>query len=143
MYGFRHSVTMTGPEVGAADADVHNIGDPLSAVSRPLTASNLLRKIPHLLAAPRLLQASRLFRQHTIGRFSRLRSAMCSTGRFSVSFIRSPVNIFSIASAGGSSSARFKSSLSVSAVDPVLRVVNQHVIEADGIFLKPLPVGSK
>ena len=104
------------PEVGAADADVHDVADRLARVALPLARAHALGERGH--AVEHLVDVARRRRRPstTSDRSCGMRSATWRTERFSVVLIRSPRNIASVRSGRPDSSASWSRSRSVSSV---------------------------
>ena len=102
-------------EVGAADADVDDVFDPLAGVALPLAAANAIGKVGHLVEHGMNLGDDVLAIDDD-RRPRGARRATCSTARFSVVLIFSPANIAVAAAGDPDSSANWTSSLNVSSV---------------------------
>jgi hypothetical protein len=116
-YGFSASVTITGPksEPPMPMLTKSVIGLPVYPTHAPdRTACENSR----MCSSTRFTSGITSFPSTRIGRFDRLRSAMCSTARFSVMLIFSPENIFRVQPATSRSAA---SSCSSPSVSPVIR----------------------
>ena len=124
--GRERAQAIAGPEVRAADADVHHGADPLAGRAGPGARAHPARRSPPSGRAPRGRPATTLWPSTSITASRGARSAMCSTGRPSVTLIRSPANI---ASRAGDAPARSASAAAGRGLagDPVLRVVEVQV----------------
>ena len=93
------------PQVGAADADVHDVANPLAGVAFPLAAPNTFGEVRHPVEHFVDTPAPHPCRRQQWTSLRGARSATWSTARSSVLLIFSPANIASIRSRKPHSSA--------------------------------------
>ena len=122
-------------EVGAADADVHDVADRLARVALPLARAHALGERGHPVEHLVHLARRRRRRRRRASCPRGIRSATWSTERFSVTLMRSPRNIASVRSARPDSSASCSSSAQGLVGDAVLRVVE---VDAGALRREPL-----